>query len=167
MTFDEMAGLKTQLKAYALSKGRDIKVWNYINGLYYESMFPASQIARIMDVAVIWKHCAGNAEGSCDIGSNSALAQIKSDRARLVNAGLDGKVDLVYIIQTFTTSGLYSAKFTLPELENYSCEFLNTAALDGFGYYTWDAGWWPDLHSWTDLQPAIPYVRDFCLHSAP
>jgi len=167
MTFDEMAGLKTQLKAYALSKGRDIKVWNYINGLYYESMFPASQIARIMDVAVIWKHCAGNAEGSCDIGSNSALAQINSNRARLVNAGLDGKVDLVYIIQTFTTSGLYSAKFTLPELKNYSCEFLNTAALDGFGYYTWDAGWWPDLHSWIDLQPAIPYVHDFCLHSAP
>jgi hypothetical protein len=167
MTFDEMAGLKTQLKAYALSKGRDIKVWNYINGLYYESMFPASQVSRVMDVAVIWKHCAGNAEGYCDYGTNSALAQINNDRNRINTLGLDGKVELVYIIQTFTSSGVYATKFTLPQLANYSCEFLNTSALDGFGYYTWDAGWWPDLHSWTDLQPAVPYVHDNCLHSAP
>jgi hypothetical protein len=162
-----MAGLKTQLKAYALSKGRTIKVWNYINGLYYESMLPTSQISRIMDVAIIWKHCAGNAEGYCDFGSDSALTQIISDRARLTSAGLDGKVDLVYIIQTFTTSGGYTTKFYLPQLTYYSCEFLNTSALDGFGYYTWDAGWWSDLHSWTDLQPAIPYVHSNCIHSSP
>jgi hypothetical protein len=167
MTFNEMAGLKDQLKAYALSKGRTIKVWNYINGLYDSSMLPDNQISRIMDVAIIWKHCAGNAEGYCDYGNNSALGQILSDRARLTNAGLDGKVDLVYIIQTFTTSGGYATKFTLPQLEDYSCEFLNTSALDGFGFYTWDAGWWSDLHSWTDLLPAIPYVHGTCVHSAP
>jgi hypothetical protein len=167
MTLGEMAGLKDQLKAYALSKGRTIKVWNYINGLYDSSMLPDSQISKIMDVAIIWKHCAGNAEGSCDIGNDSALAQILSDRARLTSAGLDGKVDLVYIIQTFTTSGSYATKFTFPQLVNYSCEFLNTTALDGFGYYTWDAGWWSDLNSWTDLQPAIPYVANTCLHTAP
>src|SRR5450759_118195 len=159
MTFDEMAGLKSQLKAYALSKGRDIKVWNYINSLYDSTMLPNAQISRIMDVAVTWKHCAGNVEGTCDTGNNSAMAQITSDRARLTNAGLDKVVDLVYIIQTFTTSGGYSVKFTLPQLETYSYEFVNTNGLDGFGYYTWDAGWWPDLHSWTDLQPAIPYVH--------
>jgi hypothetical protein len=158
MTFDEMAGLKSQLKSYALSKGREIKVWNYINSLYDPSMLPDTQISRIMDVAVTWLHCAGNAEGSCDNGDNSALAQIVSDRARITNAGLDKAVDLVYIIQTFTTSG-YGTKFTLLQLETYSCEFLNTDGLDGFGYYTWDAGWWPDMHSWPDLQLAIPYVH--------
>ncbi len=170
MTFDEMAGLKTQLKAYALSKGRDIKIWNYINGLYSETgdpAFPASEIPRVMDVAIIWKHCAGNAEGSCDSGSYSALAQIQHDRARLTAAGLDGTVELVYIIQTFTASWGYDAKFTLSELENYSCEFLNTSALDGFGFYTWDAGWWPDLHEWPDLQPGIPYIHDNCALMAP
>jgi 3',5'-cyclic AMP phosphodiesterase CpdA len=167
MTFDEMAGLKNQLKAYALARGRTIKIWNYINGLYDSSKFPDNQISRIMDVAIIWKHCAGIAEGPCDFGNYSALAQLLSDRARLTTAGLDGKVDLVYIIQTFTTSGGYAIKFTLPQLEYYSCEFLNTSALDGFGFYTWDAGWWPDLHSWTDLQPAIPYVHDTCLHTVP
>jgi hypothetical protein len=158
MTFDEMAGLKTQLKAYALSKGREIKIWNYINSLYDASMLPDNQISRIMDVAVTWKHCAGNVEGPCDSGRDSALAQINSDRARLTKTGLDKQVDLVYIMQTFTTSGGYNTRFTLPQLEQYSNEFLNTDGLDGYGYYTWDAGWWPDLHSWTDLQPAIPYV---------
>jgi hypothetical protein len=166
MTFDEMAGLKTQLKAYALSKGRDIKVWNYINSLYSTTgspSLPDNQISRIMDVAVTWLHCAGNAEGPCDTGKNSALAQINSDRARITKAGLTNQVDLVYIMQTFTdTSGSYtsdySKKFTLSQLETYSCEFVKTQALDGFGYYTWDAGWWPDLRQWTDLQPAIPYV---------
>jgi hypothetical protein len=29
ITFIEMAGLETQLKDYALSKGREIKTWNY------------------------------------------------------------------------------------------------------------------------------------------
>jgi len=167
MTFNEMAGLKDQLTAYALSRGRTIKVWNYINGLYDSSMLPDNQIARIMDVALIWKHCAGNAEGYCDYGNNSALAQILSDRARLINAGLDGKIELVYIIQTFSTSGGYATKFTVSQLANYSCEFMNTNGLDGFGFYTWDAGWWSDLHSWTDLQPAIPYIHDTCIRSAP
>ena len=167
MTFDEMAGLKTQLKAYALSKGREIKVWNYINSLYWESMFPGNQISRVMDVAIIWKHCAGNAEGSCDVGEDSALAQINDDRARLTSLGLDGIIDLVYIMQTFSTGSPYTEKFTLSQLENYSCEFLNTAALDGFGFYTWDAGWWSDLHSWTDLQPAVSYIHSNCVKTIP
>jgi hypothetical protein len=167
LTFNEMAGLKDQLKAYALSKGRNIKVWNYIDNLYDTSKFPNYQIARIMDVAVTWNHCAGNSEMSCDIGSDSALAEIISDRSRLTNAGLEGNVELVYIIQTFTYDSPYTTKFTLPQLEKYSCEFLNTSALDGFGFYTWDAGWWPDLHDWTDLQPAIPYIYNTCTISAP
>ena len=169
MTFDEMAGLKTQLKAYALAKGRSIKIWNYINGIYDESMFPASQIARVMDVAVIWKHCAGNAEGTCDSGSNSALAWINSARTRLTSLGLGGTVELVFLMDTFTCASCssgsfdYTTKFTLAQLETYSCEFLNTAALDGFAFYTWDAGWYDgDLHVWPDLQPAVPYIHQNC-----
>ncbi len=165
MTFDEMAGLKTQLKAYALSKGRSIKVWNYINALYDNSMFPNNQIERVMDVAIIWKHCAGNAEGSCNTPSNGywgdAMSMIKGDRARLTSLGLDGKVELVFVMQTFTAGG-YTTKFTLSQLQTYSCAFLNTQALDGFGYYTWDAGWWADLQGWSDLQPAVPYINNTC-----
>jgi len=166
MTFDEMAGLKTQLKAYALSKGREIKVWNYINSLYDESMYPASQIPRIVDVAIIWKHCVGDTTERCS-GGDSTLARIKDSRARLTELGLGGKVDLVFVIQAFTSDSPYNVKFTLPELENTACKFLQTSALDGFGFYTWDAGWWSDLHGWPDLQPAILNIYDNCIHAAP
>jgi len=166
MTFDEMAGLKTQLKAYALSKGREIKVWNYFNSLYDESMYPASQIPRIVDVAIIWKHCVGDTTERCS-GGDSTLARIKDSRARLTELGLGGKVDLVFVIQTFTSDSPYNVKFTLPELENTACKFLQTSALDGFGFYTWDAGWWSDLHGWPDLQPAILNIYDNCIHAAP
>jgi hypothetical protein len=166
MTFDEMAGLKNQLKAYALTKGRMIKIWNYTSSLYDESMLPASQIPRIMDVAVIWKHCAGDTTARC-AGNNSTLARVKNSRARLKELGLGGKVDLVFITQTFTTDAPYNVKSTLSQLENFSCEVLHTTALDGFGFYTWDAGWWPDLHNWPDLYPAILFTHDNCIHANP
>ena len=137
---NDMATIKTQLKNYMQAKGRtDFKVWNFIDNitdLGYGNTADYSgpaDIPRIMDVAVTWQHCAGNAESSCDVGSNSALARINNDRARLTAAGLNGTVELVFIMQTFTTSSPYSTRFTLPQLENYSCEFLNTSALDGFG----------------------------------
>jgi 3',5'-cyclic AMP phosphodiesterase CpdA len=154
MTFDEMAGLKTQLKAYLASKGRsDVKVWNYIDNLYTESKLPDAQIDRIMDVAVTWQHCAGGAEGSCA----SALTATKNDITRA--AGHD--IELVWLIQTFTTSSPYTAKFTLQQLEDTSCQFIQTG-IGGFGYYTWDANWWPDLKEWADLQPAVPWVAQNC-----
>jgi hypothetical protein len=159
MSFDEMAGIKTQINAYTASKGRsDIKIWNYIDNLYTESTLPAAQIPRIMDVAVTWQHCAGNAEGSCA----SALTATTGDEARAKEAG----VELVWLIQTFTTSSPYTTKFSLAELESWSCQFIG-AGLDGFGYYTWDANWWPDLSEWTDLRPAVDYVSKNCGKSAP
>ena len=164
MSFDEMAGLKDQLKAYALSKGRSIKVWNYIDNLYDKSMLPDNQIERIMDVAMTWQHCAGNVEGTCTgTSSTSALNMILNDRKRIADSG--AQVELVFIIQTFTTNG-YSTKFTLNQLQDYGCQFLNTSALDGFGFYTWDAGWWSDLHSWPELQPAVPYIYNSCINGS-
>jgi len=166
MTITEMAGLKIKLKAYMATDRPDVKVWNYTDSLesgYASSALPDNQIANIMDVAVIWKHCAGDADGMCD----SSLARIEKSRARLNSLGLENQVELVYLIQTFTASSPYDGMFNLSELESYSCKFINTFALDGFGFYTWDAGWWPDLHIWTDLQPAIPYVHDYCLHMVP
>ncbi len=165
MTFNEMAGLKTQLKAYLATFGRaDVKVWNYTNSLargYASSALPDDQIARIMDVAVIWKHCAGNSEGTCDI----SLETVRDSRRRLASLHLESQVELVYLIQTFTSGGKYAGKFTLSDLEAFGCQVLRTSALDGFGFYTWDAGWWPDLHAWPDLQPAIPYIYNNCTDS--
>ena len=167
----DMAAVKTQIKNYVQTKfGRtDFQIWNYIDNVsdipnITDYSGPADY-AKIMDVAVTWQHCAGNAESACDTGSYSALAKINQDRALLTAAGDEGTVQLVFLQDTFTISGSsYSTKFTLSQLENYSCEFLNTNALDGFAFYTWDAGWWPDLHSWTDLQPAVPYIFNTCVH---
>jgi hypothetical protein len=150
------------------------KVWNYIDNIYnisnlsdYNAAIKAAQIEGIMDVAVIWQHCAGYptyaGDGSaCEgTGHYTALGGINYDRnTMIVPNGLEGEVEEVFIMQTFTSSGGYGGKFTLSELENYSGDFINTNALDGFGFYTWNAGWWPDLHSWTDLQPAVPYIYD-------
>lgn len=166
MTFDEMAGLKDQLTTYALSKGRSIKIWNYSDSLFDESRLPSSQIARIMDVAVIWKHCAGDKTDRCS-GKKSTLTRIKNSRARLTQLGLGGKVELVFIIQTFLSDSPYDGKFSLPQLEGFSCEILHSSLVDGFGYYTWDAGWWSDLHDWPDLQPAILFTHDNCFHADP
>ncbi len=168
----DMATVKTQIHNYIDNtvhrdaSYKPFKVWNYIDNIsdmpnITDYSGPAD-IGKIMDVAVTWQHCAGNAESSCDSGSYSALSKINGDRAKINSAGLDGKVELVFIVQTFTTSGSYSTKFTLSQLEGYSCEFLGTRALDGFGFYTWNAGWWPDLHSWTDLQPAVSFLNSTC-----
>jgi hypothetical protein len=166
----DMAAVKTQIQDYVYNKfGRsDFQAWNYIDNIsdipnITDYSGPADY-AKIMDVAVTWQHCAGNAETACDTGNYSALAKIQQDRALLDAAG--NNIELVFIQQTFTSSSPYTTKFTLSQLENYSCEFLNTFALDGFGYYTWNAGWWPDLKSWPDLQPAIPYVYQTCINSA-
>jgi hypothetical protein len=162
----DMAAIKTQVKNYIYSQfGRtDFKIWNYIDNIVANipnipDFSGPADYPRIMDVAVTWQHCAGNAESTCDVGNDSALARINQDAAAL--AGND--VELVYFIQTFTQSPDYVVRFTLPQLENYACEFIRTSNLNGFGFYTWDAGWWPDLHGWPDLQPAIPYIHQNCV----
>ena len=160
------------------------KVWNYIDNIYnisnlsdYNAANKAAQIAGIMDVAVIWQHCAGYptyaGDGSaCEgTGHYTALGGIDYDRnTMIVPNGLEGKVEEVFIMQTFKqgSSGAYAGKFTLSELEKYSCDFVNSGSLDGFGFYTWDEGWYTgNLKSFTDLQPAVPYIRDTCGHAAP
>jgi hypothetical protein len=167
----DMAAVKTQIKNYVQTKfGRtDFLIWNYIDNISDISSIndysgPADY-DRIMDVAVTWQHCAGDAESTCDTGSYSALAKINNDRKLLQNAG--SKAELVFLQDTFTMSGGYETKFNLSQFQTYSCEFLNTNALDGFAYYTWNAGWWPDLHSWTDLQPGVPYIYNNCAQPAP
>ena len=157
------------------------KVWNYIDNIYnisnlsdYNATNKAAQIEGIMDVAVIWQHCAGYptyaGDGSACEGSGhyTALGGINYDRnTMIVPNGLEGKVEEVFIMQTFKqgSSGAYAGKFTLSELENYSCDFVNSGSLDGFGFYTWDEGWYTgNLKSFTDLQPAIPYIHSTCVH---
>lgn len=169
----DLSAIYSQIHAY--TNNPNFKIYGYINTLDTSTIRNGdggntgvtdysgpADLDRIMDVAVIWQHCAGGAEGPCE-GSYSALSRINDSRAILNNA--NSHVELLFLMQTFTASG-YSTKFTLSQLQQYSCDFLNTSALDGFAYYTWDAGWWADLHSWTDLQPGVTYINNNCVNKS-
>jgi hypothetical protein len=169
-----MATIKTQIHDYINntvhrdSSYPQFKAWNYIDNIgdISRSTLPdytgPSDYARIMDVAAIWEHCAGGAESPCDGSGTTALSKITRDRQLIQSAGFDSQVELVFLVQTFTMNGGYEAKFTLDQLKNYSTEFINTSALDGFMYYTWDEGWYSgNLKRWTDLQPAVLYIHNY------
>ena len=185
-TIADMTAIKTQIHDYIDNTvHRDpnypgFGVWNYIDNIYnmsnlvdYSPTQKNAQIQGIMDVAVLWQHCAGyptyQGDGSACEGSGhyTALGGINYDRDLIANNGLEGIVDEAFLIQTFQqgTSGNYAGKFTLSELENYSCDFLNSDDLDGFGYYTWDEGWYTgNLKKFTSLQPAVPYITANCVN---
>lgn len=133
------------------------KVWNYIDNIYnisnlsdYSSLNIKAQIQGIMDVAVIWQHCAGyptnKGDGSACVGTSqyTALGGINADRKLIRDQGLEGIVEEVFLPQTFNqgTSGDYGGIFGPSLLQSYSCTWLDTNALDGYIYYTWDEGWY-------------------------
>jgi len=173
----DMATSKTQLKNYIYSKfGRtDFKVWNYVdnitdlaNGKITDYTGPADA-GKIMDVAVTWQHCFGGAEGTCP----QAQQKILNDRAFIKNAGLEGKVELVYLFQTFAQGSGYRMP-TLAEMQQWDCTFINTGALDGFMWYTWGACWYTsDLycpaatHPNQGLWPEMNRVYNACINVGP
>ena len=171
-TVKDMETIKNQLKDYIATKfGRsDFKVWNYIDNVtdmrYLSDYTGPSDIGKVMDVAVTWQHCFGGAEGTCP----QAQQKIINDRAAINNAGLDGKVDLLYLFQTFAMSSGYRMP-TETEMHDWSCNFLNTGALDGFLYYTWGACWYSsDLycpastHPYQNLWPIMNNVYNECVN---
>lgn len=173
MTIKEMADIRTQLKSYVQTKyGRDIQVWNYIDNVTdvgasgkVPDYTGLGDLAKIMDVAVTWQHCFGGAEGTCSY----AKQKIINDRNALNAAGLDGKVDLVYLFQTFAQGSSYVMP-TATEMNDWGCSFLNTGALDGFMWYSWGACWYSsDLycplstHPNQGLWPVMNNVYNSCV----
>jgi hypothetical protein len=165
-SINDMASIKTQLKSYMQTKGRsDFKVWNYIDNisdLKDMSGYTSADIERVMDVAVTWQHCFGGAEGTCP----GAKTKIINDRALINNAGLDGKVELVYLFQTFAMGSGYTMP-TLIDMQTWDCQFIGTNALDGFMYYTWGAWYDTDLANHSELWPEMNRVYDSCIKVAP
>jgi len=147
------------------AKGRaDFKVWAYIDNitdLANMSGYVPQNIQDVMDVAVTWQHCFGGAEGSCSGAKNKIIA----DRALINKAGLDGKVDLVYLFQTFGMgSGSGYSMPTLSDMQTWDCQFIATNALDGFMYYTWGAWYTTDLINHPELWPEMNRVSDSCIN---
>ena len=170
-TVKDMETIKNQLKDYIATRfGRnDFKVWNYIDNVtdmrYLSDYTGPADIARVMDVAVTWQHCFGGAEGTCP----QAQQKIINDRTAINNAGFDGRVELLYLFQTFAMGGGYRMP-TETEMHDWSCNFLNTGALDGFLYYTWGACWYSsDLycpattHPYQNLWPIMNNVYNECV----
>jgi hypothetical protein len=135
----DLAAIKSQLKNYV--NRAEFKVWSYIDNVSDVSVINdysgPGDYEKIMDVAATWQHCFGGAEGSCP----GALAKINKDRQLLNNAGLEGKVELVFLMQTFAQDGGWVMP-TYDQLLTESQNFLNSGALDGFIYYTWGACWY-------------------------
>lgn len=157
MTEQEMTGLKNQLKAYAASKGRNIKIWNYIGHIAdgNQPTLDDAELDQIADVFITWQHCAGDAEGTCE----QAMNNLRNDRARIDRAG--ASVELVWLAQTFKIDGSqYDTKFTYGELTSLSRQAIDVG-LDGFGFYTWDAWYSSDLHNWAELWPAVPEIYTY------
>lgn len=159
-----MTTIRTQLKNYMTAKGRsDFKVWNYIDNisdLKNMSGFVTQDIQNVMDVAVTWQHCFGGAEGTCP----QAKQKIINDRALITNAGLEGKVELMFLFQTFGMgSGSGYTMPTLTEMQTWPCQFLSTGAVDGFMYYTWGAWYTTDLINHSDYWPTMNDVYNQCV----
>ncbi len=157
----DLVAIKSQLKSYMTAKGRaDFKVWAYIDNitdLANMSGYVPQDIQDVMDVAVTWQHCFGGAEGSCAGAKNKIIA----DRALINKAGLDGKVDLVYLFQTFGMgSGSGYTMPTLSDMQAWDCQFIATNALDGFMYYTWGAWYNTDLINHPELWPEMNRVYE-------
>jgi hypothetical protein len=165
MTITEMASIRTKLKDYVRNRhSREIKVWNLIDNI--TSSISDQDINRIMDVAVTWQYCIADSEATCEQSRNSIL----NDRARINNAGLDETVELVHLFQTFAIPGSrYSRMPTAEEMYNWGCDFLQTDALDGLSWYTWDASWYPeDLGDRPDLWPTMSRIYNECaVHPEP
>jgi hypothetical protein len=162
----DLAAIKSQLKSYMAAKGRpDFKVWSYmgnITNLSKMSGYVPQNIQDVMDVAVTWQHCFGGAEGSCPYAKN----QIITDRAFIKNAGFEGKVELVFLFQTFGMgSGSGYTMPTLSDMQTWDCQFIGTNALDGFMYYTWGAWYTTDLSNHPELWPEMNRVNDSCINA--
>jgi hypothetical protein len=163
-TIEDMAAIYTQLKDYMNTKGRtDWKVWNYIDNIASNlksmSGFKNADIGRIMDVAVTWEHCFGGAEGTCP----QAKTKIINDRALINSAGFEGKVELIYLFQTFEAGGGY-AMATLSDMQTWPYQFINTNALDGMMYYMWGSWYSSDLQDHPDYWPEMNNVYNYWIN---
>ena len=161
MTIEEMTSIRSQIKDYVWAKHRrDLKIWSYVDNIY--GKVSGSDINRIMDVAITWQYCIADSEGSC----SDAKTKILRDREEINNAGLDGKVELVFLFQTFAVHGTkYGRMPNADEMYNWSCNFLATNALDGYFWYTWGAHQYSeDLDDNPHLWPVMNNIYNDCIN---
>jgi len=86
----------------------------------------------IADIAGIWLHCFGGAEGSCE----DALKRIDDDYELIQNKELNMK--LFFAIQSFGIEGTDYRMPSATEMMEFGRKVFEKNKLDGIFWYTWD-----------------------------
>jgi hypothetical protein len=128
-TAAEMKLLYSSLKNTA----PNVELFVYMNDMaYYDTKANTRIEDGLMDIAGIWLHCFGEAEGSRD----DALDEIDRDFALVQDKGLD--IRLFFAIQTFAIEG---TKYEMPsaeEMSEFGTQVIHKGKLDGVLWYPWN-----------------------------
>ncbi|MFC2116569.1 T9SS type A sorting domain-containing protein [Bacteroidota bacterium] len=128
-TASEMKLLYSALKNVA----PHVKLFVYMNDMAYYNKRPNTIIEDgIMDIAGIWKHVFGGAEGTYE----DAFKEIDDDYALIQAKGLN--LQLFFALQTFAIAGTDYKMPSAAEMLDFTTQVLEKKKLDGLFYYPWD-----------------------------
>jgi hypothetical protein len=128
-TTSEMKMLYADLKDVA----PHVKLFVYMNDMAYYDKRPNTKIEEgLMDIAGIWKHCFGGAEGTWD----DALKEIDDDYALVQEKGLN--MQLFFALQSFGIAGTDYRMPTATEMLDFATLVFEREKLDGIFWYPWD-----------------------------
>jgi len=128
-TASEMKLLYSALKNVA----PHVNLFVYMNDMAYYDNRPGTEIEDgLMDIAGIWLHCFGGAEGSW----NDALEEIDDDRALVQEKGLN--MQLFFALQSFGIAGTRYKMPSAADMLDFATPVFQKNKLDGIFWYPWD-----------------------------
>lgn len=128
-TASEMKMLYSALK----NEAPHVQLFVYMNDMAYYDNRPDTKIEDgIMDIAGIWLHCFGEAEGTCE----ESLQEIDKDYALIQEKGL--KMQLFFAVQTFGIKGTKYMMPTAAEMRDFGTKVIEKNKLDGIFWYPWN-----------------------------
>lgn len=128
-TASEMKMLYADLKNAA----PNVQLFVYMNDMAYYDKSAETRIENgIMDIAGIWLHCFGGAEGTWA----QALQEIDNDYALVQEKSLN--LQLFFAIQTFAIAGTRYKMPSATDMSDFGTKVLEKNKLDGIIWYPWD-----------------------------
>ncbi len=128
-TTSEMKMLYASLKDVA----PHVKLFVYMNDMAYYDKLPNTKIEDgLMDIAGIWLHCFGGAEGTWE----DALQEIDDDYAVVQENGLD--MQLFFALQSFAIEGTAYEMPSAGDMLDFATQVFEKQKLDGIFWYPWN-----------------------------
>jgi len=128
-TSSEMKQLYSALKEVA----PHVKLFVYMNDMAYYDKRPDTKIEDgIMDIAGIWLHCFGGAEGTWA----DALEEIDDDYALVQDKGLN--LELFFALQSFAIDGTNYEMPSASDMLDFATQVFEKKKLEGIFWYPWD-----------------------------